>query len=348
MTPIFRTGLLAFGLSGKAFHAPFLQAHPGFSLDAVTERSVKSASQRYPRVRSYDTIEALLTDPELDLIVVNTPNATHFDFARRALTAGKHVLLEKPFAISPEQARELFALADTLNLHVVPYQNRRYDTDFALVSQALASRTLGNIVEAHLRFDRYRIAIGPKIAKETPGPGAGLLWDLGPHLIDTACALFGHPLRWTRITGHFRPDTRVDDYAHIRLDYAGGLRVFLTTSLLVADPQPAFVLHGTQGSLVKFRADVQETQLLAGMLPNAPDYARESDQHQARLTRVTAEGATTTLLPQHHDFGQGRPPAGYLQIFDALHRTLALGEAYPITRDDILLQLEILSSADNG
>jgi scyllo-inositol 2-dehydrogenase (NADP+) len=343
---VIRTGLLAYGTSGSTFHAPFLHTHDGFELRAVTERSVKSARNRYPNLISYDTVEALLADPEIDLVVINTPNFTHFEYARMALQAGKHVLIEKPVAVTTREVNELYDLAASARRHLLPYQNRRYDSDLALVHKAVSAGLLGDLVEAHIRFDRYRLAIGPKIAKETPVPGSGILWDLGPHLLDAALMLFGHPTAWTRTTGNFRPNTQVPDYAHIRLAYPSGLQVHLTASMLVADVQPGFVLHGTRGSLLKHRADVQEKQLQEGMLPDATGFAREPESMKGRLTLISAEGATTTDLAQDHDFGAGPPLAGYRHLFDAVHQTLTSGAPFPVTEDDIKLQIRILESAD--
>ncbi|WP_150451506.1 Gfo/Idh/MocA family oxidoreductase [Arenibacter lacus] len=336
-TKIINTGILSFGMSGKLFQAPFLEVHDGFKLSAVVERTTKKAKELYPDIKSYNSVEALLADPEIELVVVNTPNYTHYDFALKALNADKHVLVEKPFCVTTEEARELFALARKKGKQVLPYQNRRYDSDFLSVKEVLESGRLGPLVEAHLRYDRYRYHIGPKVGKETPVPGSGLLYDLGPHLLDAAIALFGHPKEWRKHTGQFRPQTQVDDYAHIHLLYPDGFQVFITASMLVVQPQASFVLHGTKGSYIKQRTDIQETQLLAGIAPDAPDFGVEEADKSGVLYTVDEEGRkkeeNTTPITSN-----------YLHLFDAVYQSIVNEVPYPVSEEDILQQLEILEA----
>ncbi|HUH46733.1 MAG TPA: Gfo/Idh/MocA family oxidoreductase [Arenibacter sp.] len=332
-----KTGVLSFGMSGKLFHAPFLKEHPGFDLVAVVERSKKQAHLSYPDINSYDTVDQLLADSEIDLVVVNTPNLTHFEFALKALRANKHVLMEKPFCVTVAEARELFEEARKRDLHIVPYQNRRYDSDFLSVKRALDSGKLGTLVEAHLRFDRYRHNIGPKVEKETPVPGSGLLYDLGPHLLDAAFALFGHPAKWSKHTGQFRPHTQVDDYAHIHLLYPQGFQVFITMSMLVVQPQASFVLHGSKGSYIKGRTDIQEKQLLEGMAPGDPLYGLEGDDKNGLLYTMNEKGEKqveeTEIIK-----------SSYIHLFDDLYKTITEKVPYPVSQEDILQQLAILEA----
>lgn len=335
-----RTGLLSFGMSGKLFQAPFLAAHPGFLLYAVAERSEKKAKAQYPLVLSYDSVEEIFADPEIELVVVNTPNYTHFDFAHRALLAGKHVLVEKPFTVTTKEAEILFAEARKRNLQILVYQNRRYDSDFLSVKDVLDSGKLGRLVEVHIRYDRYRYGIGPKVAKETPVPGSGLLYDLGPHMLDMVIALFGPPLRWSKTVGQYRPDTQVDDYAFIHLKYPNSLQVFVTMSMLVADVQPAFILHGTKGSYIKQRSDIQEKQLLQSIAPDDASFGIEEPQNDGLLTLVAEDGSKN----------QERIPtvkSSYLNLFEAVYQAIRNGIAYPVREDQILQQLAILESEPN-
>jgi len=330
------TGILSFGMSGKLFHSPFLDAHPGFNLMAVAERSEKKAQLRFPDIISYHSVEELLENPDLELIVVNTPNYTHFEFALKALRAGKNVLIEKPFAVTSEEAEILFSEATAAGLYILPYQNRRYDSDFLSVKEVLASGKLGRMVEAHLRYDRYRYGIGPKVAKETPMPGSGLLFDLGPHMLDMVLELFGNPLEWTKTLGHYRPGTQVDDYAHIHLKYPGQVQVFVTISMLVADVQPAFILNGTRGSYIKERSDIQEQQLLADMHPDHPSFGIEAAGKEGLLTQIAENGAQTqTLVPT--------VKSTYLNLFEAVYQTIRNGAPYPVSQDQILQQIAILT-----
>lgn len=301
----------------------------------VVERSVKKAGEVYSEIRSYDSVEELLADPAIELVVVNTPNNTHFEFAKQALLAGKHVLVEKPFTVTQDEARELFTLAKKMERHVLPYQNRRYDTDFQSVKEVVDSGKLGELVEVHIRYDRYKIEIGQKAAKETPVPGSGLLYDLGPHLVDAAIDLFGVPKNWKIIKGQFRPQTKVDDYAQLHLEYASGLQVYLTASLLVVDLQPAFVLHGTKGSFIKHRTDIQEAQLQQGLKPTDPDYGQEPQDSAGVLTTIENGQRTQTMIHA--------PRSSYMQLFDAVYDTIRNKIPYPVQEAQVIKQLEIIS-----
>ncbi len=330
-----KTGILSFGMSGKVFHAPFLNVHPGFELTAVVERSEKKAIHIYPDIRSYDSVDGLLTDPEIELVVVTTPTPTHFDFALKALQAGKHVLQEKAFAITSNEARQLFWEAKSRGLKLLPYQNRRFDSDFASVQKIITSGQLGKLVEVHVRFDRYRPQIGPKVFKETPVPGSGLMYDLGPHLLDQVLLLFGKPLRWTKTLGYNREKTQVDDFFHFHLEYPEGLQVFLTANMLVADAQPAYLIHGCNGSYVKHRSDVQEIQLVAGMKPNNPLYGLEKAGSEGLLSIVSSDGgiicSQTSCLK-----------SSYLDLFEAVFQSIRFGKDYFVTEEQILQQLSML------
>ncbi len=330
-----KTGVLSFGLSGKVFHAPFLKEHQGFEFYGIVERSKKEAQLIYPTVKSYDSVDALLADSAIELVVINTPNFTHFDFALKALQANKHVLIEKPFTVTSKEAKQLFEEGKKRQRCVLPYQNRRYDSDFLSLKQVIESGKLGALVEVHMRFDRYRYAIGPKVGKETPVPGSGLLYDLGPHLLDSLISLFGNPIKWTKTTGHFRPHTQVDDYVHIHLEYPQQLQVFVTTSLLVAAPLPSFIVHGSKGSFVKDRTNIQEEQLLSGMLLTDPLYGIEGPDNNGVLTLMNDDGTKTVeqIVPVK---------SSYMHVFEDVYQTIHEGKPYPVNEEQIVQQLEIL------
>ncbi|TKC07655.1 Gfo/Idh/MocA family oxidoreductase [Pedobacter frigoris] len=331
------TGLLAFGMSGKVFHAPFIDAHPGFKFHAVLERNQKSAAAAYPGVKSYDTFEALIADPEIELVIVNTPNFTHADYTRRSLLAGKHVLIEKPFTPTSAEAKELFELAKSVGKQIFIYHNRRWDSDCTSIQKVVESGKLGRLVEVHYRYDRYRKAIGPKIFKEEPQPASGLMYDLGPHLLDQAISLFGKPTSFYKVLGKHRENTKVDDYFMIHLSYPNDLNVFLTSGLLIADPQKAFVLHGSAGSFVKGRSDVQEGQLLAGMKLSNPALGIEAPEDKGHLTIMDEQGTPhLSLVESEH--------GNYMGLFEAVYQSLTNDIPYPITEEQILTQLEILEA----
>ena len=330
-----RTALLAYGMSGKLFQAPFLAAHPGFELQGVVERTEQRMHHDYPGIGSYASVAEVLADDSIELVVVNTPSNTHFDLAGQALRAGKHVLLEKPVATSLVQLQELLALAQQMDRHLLAYQNRRWDSDFGAVRRVVESGQLGRLIEVHIRYDRYKPALHTKKFKEEPVPGSGLVYDLGPHIIDQALSLFGQPLSAHKTVGHYRPDTQVDDFFSLHLRYPEGLNVWVASGLLVADPMPAYVLHGTLGSYQKGRTDVQEAQLLAGMAPLDAAYGHEPAGKEGRLTLATPDGSLTT-------YPDAAAPGDYLGLFEAVYQAIRHGVPYPIRAEQLLWQNELL------
>jgi scyllo-inositol 2-dehydrogenase (NADP+) len=331
------TGILSYGMSGRLFHAPFVDTHGGFRFYAVTERNEKKAALRYPDIISYSSVDDLIADPKVELVIVNTPNNTHYEFSKKALLAGKHVLVEKPFAATSAEAKDLFDISKKVNRKIMVYQNRRWDSDFQSVKAAIESGTLGNLIEVYFRFDRYRREISKKAFKETPLPASGLSYDLGPHLLDQIISLFGKPLKFFKTLRTFRPDSEVDDYMNVHLIYPGGMNVFVTASLLTADPLPAFVLHGTQGSFVKERTDVQETQLDAEISPLDNSYGIEADGVEGIMTTIDPEGNKSS---SYHTALKGN----YNRLFDAVYAQIRKDEPYPVKEEEILCQLEILES----
>ncbi len=330
-------GLLAYGMSGTVFQAPFFSTHSGFELKAIVERTAKKAVEDYPNIVSYDSIDELLEDNEIELVVVNTPNYLHFGNVKSALQSGKHVLVEKPFTATARQAKELFALADKVQKQIFFFQNRRYDSEFLSVKKVLDSGVLGKLNEMHLRYDRYRNFVGPKKFKENPGAASGLMYDLGPHLLDQVISLFGTPLNFYKTLGKNRADTLVDDYFSIQLTYPDSIHMYVSSSMLVVEPQASFVLHGVKGTFIKERADVQENQLLAGMKPDDDRYGIEEEGKGGVLTTINEEGIKEQkVLPSER--------GDYMPLFDSVYESIVNDKPYPITREQVLLQIEILES----
>jgi len=337
MNKIISVGLMAYGMSGKVFHGPFLNTHPGFKLHAVTERHQKNAEKDYPGIISYDDINSLFADPEIELIVINTPNFTHYDYAKQVLAAGKHILIEKPFTATSAEAKELFELAESAGLKIFVYQNRRWDSDFTAVKNIIQSEKLGKLSEVHFRYDRYKAELNVKTFKEENVAASGLQYDLGPHLLDQAISIFGKPDSFHKILGKNRPNTLVDDYFSIHLAYGDGLNVFVHANLLVTDVQPAFVLHGINGSFIKERADVQEEQLLKGIKPGEPGFGAEAKGKEGKLTLREENGEKIEeLIPSEL--------SSYIALFEDLYQSLVNDSPYPIKETEILAQLEILES----
>jgi predicted dehydrogenase len=271
---IIRTGIVGFGISAKVFHAPFINTVPGFRLTSVLERSKSESVQAYPQVKIVRSIGEMTEDPELDLIVITTPNETHFPYAKMALEAGKNVVLEKPFANTSAEARELVQIAAASGKMLSVYQNRRYVSDFRTIRQILDERLLGDVHEFEAHYDRFRAEERPQAWREKPEPGSGILFDLGAHLIDQALTLFGWPAAVTADVRLQRPHAKTDDFFDLRLDY-GFLRVILHAGMLVREPGPRYMIHGTKGSFIKYGEDVQEAKLRAGEVPIGNDWGSE-------------------------------------------------------------------------
>ena len=330
MEPI-KTALLSFGMSGRLFHAPFLHLDPGYELYSVWEREKDLAAAVYPGIRTVRSLDALLADDSVELVIVNTPNYTHFEYARKALLAGKHVVIEKPFANTVEEARELTQLAEDQGRQLSVYQNRRYDSDFKTVKKVLAERLLGEVAEAELHFDRFNEALSPKLHKEIPGPGTGLLHDLGPHLIDQALQLFGDPEAVFADLRIQRPISQVGDYMEILLYYPS-FPVRLKAGYLVREALPAYIIHGTKGSFLKSRADVQEKDLQAGKQPTGPDWGAEPESERG-LLHTDTRGYIRSLN------------GDYRAYYTALYGAIREGQPLPVTPEEGIRVMRVIDAA---
>jgi scyllo-inositol 2-dehydrogenase (NADP+) len=236
----------------------------------------------FPGVRVVASAEELLADPAVELVVVAAPNAVHHALAAAALRAGRHVVVDKPFALATADADELIALAAAEGRRLSVFHNRRWDGDFLTVRRVLEAGALGEVAELVSRYDRFRPA--PRGSwKEAAVPGSGVLWDLGPHLVDQAVALFGPPQTVWADVGVQRPGVEAVDYAHLVLGY-GRLRVLLHAAMLVRDPGPRFEVHGDRGSLVTWGLDPQEQALRAGGRPGDPGWGSVPPDRQGTLT----------------------------------------------------------------
>lgn len=331
-----QTALCSFGMSGQIFHAPFIAVNKGYNLYGAWERSKKAIKDFYKEVKSFDTLEEMLADEDIELVIVNTPNATHFDYAKKALNAGKHVIVEKPFVINSQQGAELIALAEKQQKKISVYHNRRYDSGAKLLKKVVDEELLGEIGEAEFHYDRFRKELSPKVHKETPGPGAGLLYDLGSHLIDEALQLFGKPQAVFADNLILRSFSKVDDYFELLLYYPHK-RVRLKASNQIREAVPAFVLHGSKGSLVKSRADVQENDLLNGKIPDSDMWGIESETEKGFLhTEKDNKVIREYLAP---------PQGNYMEYFDQMYRAIRNNEPVPVTAEDGLEVIKVIEAA---
>jgi predicted dehydrogenase len=270
-----RVGLIGYGFAGKTFHAPLIGAVPGLSLVAVCSRDPAKVLADLPQVEVVADPMGLATSGNIDLVVIAAPNDTHVPLARAALGAHKHVVVDKPFTLNLADARELAALADRARRLLSVFQNRRWDSDFLSIRQAVADGVIGSVAHFESHFDRFRPEVRARW-REGSGPGSGIWFDLGPHLVDQAIQLFGVPDRVLASLALQRVGALSDDWAHVVLEY-GGRRVILHAGMLAAGGVPRFLVHGTRGSLMKRKPDPQEAQLLAGMKPHHQGWGVDPD-----------------------------------------------------------------------
>lgn len=331
-----KTALCSFGMSGCVFHAPFIDIHPGFTLHGVYERTKKLSKEKYPEVIIYRSLEELLADDEIELVIVNTPNYTHYDFTKKALLANKNVVVEKPFTTTVEEAMELINLAKEKDKLITVFHNRRFDSDFKTVQKIVKEGLLGEIVDVEIHFDRYKEELSPKAHKEIPGAATGALYDLGSHLIDQALVLFGKPQSVFADIRIVRPISKVDDYFEVVLYYPD-LRVKLKSSYLVREPLPAFILHGSKGSYIKSRADVQETALQAHKVPGTSDWGTEPEIEQGLLhTEINSKVIRERVLTL-----QGN----YLDYYEGVYNALRNHQSVPVPVTDALEVVNIIELA---
>lgn len=270
-----KTGIVGFGKAAEVFHAPLINAVEDLELHSVVERSSDDAVRQYPEVEVFRSFKEILKDDATELLIITTPNHLHFSMAQEALSAGKHVVIDKPFTVTFEEANKLIRLADDMDLKISAFHNRRWDGDFKSVKQIIKDRKVGDVVEVVSTFNRFRNQIRENKWREGNQPGSGVLYDLGPHLIDQSIQLFGKPDQLFADIREQRGGV-TDDYFEVDLFYSN-LKVKLKAGMLVADPAPRFTVRGKDGAFVKFGLDPQEQDLKEGKKPNAPDLNSKSD-----------------------------------------------------------------------
>ncbi|MEO7717052.1 MAG: oxidoreductase [Capsulimonas sp.] len=314
MTEKIRVGMVGFGLAGRVFHAPVIASVPALQLATVVERHGEESRRIYPDVEVVRDVEHLLEDDDIDLVVVTTPNVSHFEIARSALLADKHVVVEKPFTITSEEARELTVLSHRQGRVLSVHQNRRWDGDFLTVRRILGAGMLGRIVEYESHFDRFRNQPRAGAWREEAQPGSGLLYDLGPHLIDQALVLFGPPQLVSADIRTQRDGGKADDYFDLTLHYEDHT-ARLKAGMLVREPTAHFTIHGSEGSFVKYGLDPQEDALKRGLVPSeTPGWGEEPEERwgvlNAQVNGLHVRGKVETL--------PGSYPGYYQNVADAI------------------------------
>ena len=331
-----QVGLASFGMSGMVFHAPILTHHPGFAITKIVERSKNEVKNIYPDIESVRSFDDLLDDDNIELIVVNTPDHTHFEYAHRALDAGKHVVVEKPFTRTIGQGEDLLNLAARKNRMLSIFQNRRWDGDFLTVRKIIDNEWLGRLVEFESNYMRYRNYIQPNTWKESALKGIGITYNLGSHMIDQAVTLFGIPDAVCADIDGMRSGSEIDDYYHIKLFYPE-IKVVLKASYLVREEGARYTLHGTNGSFLKYGIDPQEEMLKRGGNPSMPDWGKEPEEYW---------GVLNTEINGLHIRGRVETVAGnYAAYYDNIYDVIRNRAELEVSPEQALNVIHLIEAA---
>ncbi len=350
-------GVIGFGLGGTVFHAPFVSAVPGLRLVSIMQRTGDAAAKAYPAAKIARSLDEILADKSIELAVVSTPNETHFSLAKRVLEAGKHVVIDKPFAPTSEEALEIVRLARSKGLLAIPFHNRRWDGDFLTVKKLLQQAAVGRLVTFESHFDRFRPIPRENTWKEAENPANGMLFDLGPHLVDQALALFGAPDAITASVRADRDQTAIEDAFDITLHYpeanGKGLLVHCRTSYLACINAPRFLLHGTKGSFIKFGLDPQEPTLVADAKvprlgsPGSDAWLQEKESAWGKLVIAPVPADPAMLVEQQIKTAPGDYRGFYANVRDAILGKADLAvtpeDGYRVTK---LLEMARISSKE--
>jgi predicted dehydrogenase len=324
--------LIGYGLGGKVFHAPIIRSVEGLRLAAVVTSRVEQVRADLGTVSVVPSADAVFSDPAIGLVSIATPNTSHFDLVRRALLAGKHVVVDKPFTLTVAEAEVLAEEAERTGLLLAIYQSRRWDSDFLTLRQVIASGELGEIVHFESHYDRFRPVVVSRW-KDNAGPGSGIWYDLGPHVADQALQLFGPPESVFADLAMQRDGAQATDYFHVLLKYPAR-RVVLHGSTLVAEPPRRFEVHGKRGSYVKNGMDIQEDLLKAGDLPGTPGWG--TDPNTGILTTWNGGSRHQRSIPNL--------PGGYPQFYEAVRDAILKGAPNPVPPEDGIAVMRVIEA----
>ncbi len=308
-------GLASFGMSGRIFHAPFIERNPNFNLKLILERTKTNSIKHYPNARVVREFDELINDEDVELIVVNTPNYLHFEMAKAALLAGKHVVVEKPITVTKKECEELIQIAKKKELVLAPYHNRRFDGGYKTVKKLISENRLGTLSNCRITMHRFRPEIGPKVWKEEEYPGAGLLYDLGSHLIDQCLDLFGWPLAVGADLQIQRKNSKVIDYFCITLQYEN-FNAEIVSDMLTKEGKPSYSFTGSRASFVKYGIDPQEERLGERVI-NWEKLGKDPEENYGTLTNNI--GNTERIKTQDGDYGQF-----YQNVFETIRMNAPL------------------------
>ena len=325
MTRAVHTGIIGFGLSGKVFHAPFVSSHPGFELSKIVERHHRHAAEVYPGITIVNDYHDLLNDNNIELIVITTPNTLHYPMAVECLSAGKHIVIEKPFTPTSAEADSLISLAGKTGKKIFVYQNRRWDGDFLTIKKLIDQNALGEIKYFEAHFDRYSPEIKPGAWRNKNIPGGGILFDLGAHLIDQVLVLFGMPDSIKADVQIERPGGEVDDAFHVEMKYHDKTAL-VRAGMMVKEPGPRYIIEGSLGKYSKTGIDLQESRLKAGEKPSAKDFGKEDTAFWGTLRTGQKPPFEFTKVPTED--------GNYMAFYDGVYKSICEDKPMPVMAEE--------------
>ena len=334
------TGLIGFGTGGKIFHAPIITSLTNFNLAMIcttNDKSVAIIKSLYPNTKIASDPLMIINEPTIELVIIATPNSEHFPLAIKALKAGKHVVVEKPFTVTSAEADFLIALSEQKQQIITVHHNRRWDSDFKTVQKIIENNSLGKLVEYEAHFDRFRKTLKKGSWKEEPADASGILYDLGSHLIDQAVLLFGLPDELFANLQIQRPGSHIVDHFELLLFYPG-LKVTLKAGMLVSALLPHFILSGTNGTFVKHGMDVQEEALKNGLTPlTYPAWGIEpAALHGTIITESDSRQLIAKIESERGD---------YREFYQTLYATLRMNSPLAVTPQQARNTIKIIELA---
>jgi scyllo-inositol 2-dehydrogenase (NADP+) len=330
-----KTGIVGFGLSGRVFHAPFISIHNGFKLHSIVS-SGNVAKQNYPKAKVFNDFLSLINNPEIELVVICTPHLIHAEQAAMALEKGKHVVIEKPVAMNSHDFYKVIEISKKYGKRIFPYHNRRWDGDFLTIRHIINEGYLGKIIEFESHFDRYTPLVTRAEWRYSQENGGGTLFDLGPHLIDQAIALFGAPLSVFCLLYYQRKGSKVNDSFDLKLLYHSHA-VTLKASVFVKEPGPRYQVHVTSGSFIKYGIDSQEAALKAGKIPNSKNFGNDPKKYWGILNSNAYSKETRIRY--------ATLPGKYMSFYDDVYATINEQKEPEVTPEDALLNMKIIEAA---
>jgi predicted dehydrogenase len=328
-----QVALVGYGFAGKTFHAPIISVVEGMKLTHIVSSDPEKVRRDWPHVAVLSSIDEACANPSIGLIVIATPNTSHFEVTQKSLAAGKHVVVDKPFTLTVADAQKLLAQAAAAKRVLSVFQDRRWDGDFISLRRLLEEGRLGEVTHFESHYDRYRPAVKHRW-REIPGPGSGIWFDLGPHLVDQALQLFGLPDAIFADLGVQRKAGSTVDYFHVLMRY-GTRRVILHGESFVSADLPRYIVHGTVGSYVKFGIDSQEEALKRGEKPGSLGWG--ADSRPGTLYTWKEAELQTTCLPAM--------AGNYVGYYEAVREAITKGAPNPTTPHDILGVMAVLETA---